>query len=223
MKQKSKQSSKRGSPNGSGQKNELALTSNEISPNNNTEHVSAVLKGTAAMRRENERLKNEVKHLEEECLDKETELEEERRTWSIEREHLENQVKELRESARKRLKVEYLGRNKFVGRKYDAYDIANISEISAFLRSEMMPHHKFWHTSWMEFLPKHRGSFCAKIMRHLDVPDNEDKYIYWNKHLIALINQKRIEWRSQVVTRIRKQYNCEFTCLIEFLLYLYLT
>ena len=85
---------------------------------------------------------------------------------------------------------------------YDGYDFANTGNILIYLKWTMMPHHKFWHKSWKEYLPQKKDSFFMQIVTEIDMPDDEDPELYWGKHLIGLINNKLIDWRSNFVSRL---------------------
>ena len=45
-----------------------------------------------------------------------------------------------------------------------------------------------------------------QIVPEIDMPDDEDPELYWTKHLIGVINNKLINWRSNMVSRIFAQY-----------------
>ena len=41
-----------------------------------------------------------------------------------------------------------------------------------------------------------------QIVTEIDMPDNEELELYWGKHLIGLVNNKLINWRSNFVSRL---------------------
>ena len=98
--------------------------------------------------------------------------------WLEEKRRLTTSVTRLNNSIKKRIKTKHIGRNKMRRTNYDGYDFANTGNILIYLKWTMMPHHKFWHKSWKEFLPKKKDSFFMQIVSEIDMPDDEDPELY---------------------------------------------
>lgn len=131
--------------------------------------------------------------------------------WEEKERKYEGVLRRLERSMKRKKETPFVGRGKYRRMNMDSNDHANMSIITNFLRNVMMPKHKFWHDSWMKYLPENRHSFYSQIQHLLDFPVMEDRKLYWEDHLIGVINKRRVDWNSNLDTRLQKQFKCKLT------------
>ena len=127
-------------------------------------------------------------------------------SWSQERKALHDNLARLNKSVKNRLNTIHLGRNKIRKSKFDGYDYTNSAHISTTLKYNIMPHIKFWPISWLYYTPEECSTLCAQMLDDIEIPADEDTRVYWDKRIVGMINNKLVDWRSQVVTRCLDQY-----------------
>ena len=158
------------------------------------------------LRNENQSLKLALERSNDEMLYKE-------QKWKQERKGLGLKIARL-ENGKKRWKVQHIGRNKMRKKDYDGYDYQNAGVIAIYLTGTLMPHNKFWGKRWPVWTPDKRNTLCGKIVTMIDMPSDEDNEVYWNKHVVGLLNAKRIEWSSYVVSRLFRVFKGAWTFLL---------
>lgn len=116
-------------------------------------------------------------------------------SWQEMEMKLKSKVIALVKSAENRHK--FHGRNKMNKKEFDGYDHANSAHISHFLKNKFLPHHKFPHSSWIEYAPDDEGSFFCKIRDEVDFPqEGVLQSVFWDDNMVPMVNKKLIEWRS---------------------------
>ena len=111
----------------------------------------------------------------------------------------------------------YRGRNKTNKIKFDGHDHTNNMVVGPLLRLYVFRHHKFWHPSWKKCLPDDPNSFFCKIIGEFDIPAGVSVVVYWNNHLVPIINKKVIEIRSNFTNYCKKEYLSKWplTCVVR--------
>ena len=107
------------------------------------------------------------------------------------------------------MKTVHIGQNKIRKSKFDGYDFTNSANIATMLKYKLMPHTKYWPISWKHFTPDDDGTLCAQMFKVIEIPVDEDAEVYWDKQVVGMINNKLVDWRSQVVTQCLDQYRGE--------------
>ena len=100
------------------------------------------------------------------------------------------------------------GRNRLLLENYDGYDHANRVQIKTYLKFTFLPHHKFPHKSWSYYKPTKSWSFCHKLSKVVNFPDEEEgsQCAFWEDSLVPHCSKFIIDWRSNFGMALRAVY-----------------
>ena len=163
-------------------------------PSSRKDQVSQTL---AAMRSENEVL---LKNLQREALYRQQQddhLKEVRVAHARQLTFLNEQLQEASKAH---------GSNTISKKNFTTYDHATNDNLKNFIKFQMMPHHKFWHSSWSKFAPDDPYSFYCKVQDEFAIPEDAVRCVYWRDKQVPQVSKKVTDWRSNATKHSRTAY-----------------
>ena len=146
--------------------------------------------------------------------------------------HLEGQVGQLKqERNRKEDRIRELeaaveserqgfGRNNLNKNSWDNNDMWNEKTINAYIRQKMFQKKKFLAQGWDSWQPNNVKSLCYKLVTEneagLKLPPPGELEWYWRKRIVAIVNKKYVELRSNANSNHKAQYMSKEKCCLNF-------
>lgn len=124
---------------------------------------------------------------------------------AAERDMLKERVEELETQVSEITNHRY-GRNNTVKRAWRDCDLANMDNLSKWLKMNLFPVYKFLPTDWWEWSPELERSLCRRIQRVVKCPAGCEEKFYWESKVVSMVNKKYVEMRSNINGACRKEY-----------------
>ena len=134
-----------------------------------------------------------------------------REEWNKKEKRWEDDKKRLMERVRRtedelaRKKV-YRGRNKTKVADFDCDEHECNKVITHFIRRQVFPKTKFLHSSWSDWAPTVRTSFCYSLKKQLAFPGELKEELFWWTKVVPICNKKICETRSGFSQACRQGY-----------------
>lgn len=124
---------------------------------------------------------------------------------AAERDMLKERVEELETQVSEITNHKY-GRNNTVKRAWRDIDLANMDNLSKWLKMNLFPMYKFLPTQWWDWTPKVERSLSRRIQRVVKCPAGCEEKFYWESKVVSMVNKKYVEMRSNINGACRKEY-----------------
>ena len=97
-------------------------------------------------------------------------------------------------------------RNNTVKKKWRTSDVANMHNLSMWLKNTLFPIYKFLPKKWWLCTPTKEKSLCARTGKVVETPVGCPPQQYWDKKVVSMVNKKYVEMRSNINGACRKEY-----------------
>lgn len=91
--------------------------------------------------------------------------------------------------------------------KWRVCDLANMNNLSKWLKMKLFPNYKFLIGSWWKWTPEIEKSLCVRLQRScVKFPSECGHQWYWEEKVVSMVNKKYVEMRSNINGACRKVY-----------------
>ena len=112
------------------------------------------------------------------------------------------------------------GRNNLNKNSWDNNDMLNEKTLNAYIRQKLFHKKKFLEKDWDRWAPKEGRSLSHKLVTKNDallkLPPKEEWEWYWRKRIVAIVNKKYVELRSNANSNHKSQYMSKEGCRSNF-------